>query len=141
VTRDEGYQQTMTTTQSAPDIAIVHGPTQDDARLILQLSQLAQNESHHRGSTILWQTEKPLTYDEFKAQYPRGSQGMSDVMNVVSWYETIGTLVKNGLLDRGLVHDWLWVGGIWDRCSAILLGQRAETVPQMWENFEALTTE
>ena len=131
----------MTTMQNAPDLTITHGPTQEDARLILQLSQLSQNESHHRGTTILWQTDEPMTYEAFKAEYPRGSQGMSDVMSVASWYETIGTLVKNGLLDRGLVHDWLWVGGIWNRCAAILLGQRAETVPEMWENFEALAKE
>lgn len=47
--------------------------------------------------------------------------------------------MKQRLLDRGLVLDWLWVSGTWDLCKDVALGQRAELgVPQMWENFEAL---
>jgi hypothetical protein len=60
-------------------------------------------------------------------------------MSVLKWYETVGTLVKQGLLDRGLIHDWLWVAGVWDTCRGIAMGQREESgVAEMWENFEAL---
>ena len=37
------------------------------------------------------------------------------VRTVLIFGETIGTLVKNGLLDRGLVLDWLWAQGLWER--------------------------
>jgi hypothetical protein len=131
----------MTTTQAAPDLTIVSGATQDDARTMLKLAQLWQTDSHSRGSSILWATDTPMTYEQFNAAHPRGSQGFSDVLAVISWYETIGTLVKNGLLNRALVHDWLWVGGIWERCAPIALAQRATSTPRMWENFEALAQE
>jgi Domain of unknown function (DUF4760) len=37
------------------------------------------------------------------------------VQKVLNFFETIATLVKNGLLNRELVQDWLWVAGVWDR--------------------------
>jgi hypothetical protein len=47
--------------------------------------------------------------------------------------------VKNDLLDRNLVLDWLWVSGAWDRVGQAALEARAQAgVPQLWENFEAL---
>ena len=35
-----------------------------------------------------------------------------DVGAMHTWYETIGTPVKNGLIDRDLIYDWLWVAGM-----------------------------
>ena len=53
--------------------------------------------------------------------------------------ETVGTLVKNGLLDRALVYDWLWVRGTWDRVGPAAKRAREKSgVAQLYENFEAL---
>jgi hypothetical protein len=61
------------------------------------------------------------------------------VQTLLIFNETIGTLVKNDLLDRTLVYDWLWVRGAWDRVGPAAKRSREETgVPQMYENFEAL---
>ncbi|MEA2484264.1 MAG: hypothetical protein QOC55_2211, partial [Thermoleophilaceae bacterium] len=55
------------------------------------------------------------------------------------FYETIGTLVKNDLLDRGLVYDWLWVRGAWEAVGpAALRDREARGVAALFENFEAL---
>ncbi|WNM24590.1 DUF4760 domain-containing protein [Demequina capsici] len=53
--------------------------------------------------------------------------------------ETIGTYVKQGVLDAGLVYD-LWAPGLmWDRVGAAALRQRQQYgVAALWENFEAL---
>lgn len=128
----------MTTTQVAPDLTITTGPTQSDAQIVLQLAALSQSPRQDEGGRLLWATEQPLTFEEFTTRHPRGSESRSAIMSVMAWYETIGTLVKQGLLNRDLVYDWLWVSGTWDRAKAIALGERAETIPQMWENFEAL---
>jgi hypothetical protein len=127
------------TTQTAPDISITtSGPTTADAQIMLQLAAL-QDDRFRRGMNVLWADEaKALTYEEFKAAYPSGTEAHNDAMSVLTWYETVGTLVKNGLVNRDLILDWLWVSGVWARCASIAAGQRAETVPQMWENFEAL---
>jgi hypothetical protein len=40
---------------------------------------------------------------------------------VLGFNETVGTLVKNNLLNRDLVYDWLWVAGSWDRVGPAAL--------------------
>jgi hypothetical protein len=62
-----------------------------------------------------------------------------EVQTVLVWHETIGTLVKNDLLDRDLVYDWLWVAGSWDRVGPAARTAREKAgVPELFENFEAL---
>jgi hypothetical protein len=77
----------------------------------------------------------------FSDDFDRDSAEALDphVQTMLVFHETVGTLVKNDLLDRDLVLDWLWVSGAWDRVSAAALEARASAgVPQLWENFEAL---
>ena len=53
--------------------------------------------------------------------------------------ETIGTFVKQGLLDGGLVYDLFWIKGGWQCCRAIALYDREKSgVPALYENFETL---
>ena len=122
------------------DLRISVGPTQADAQLMLQLAQLSQTPLMERGQALLWKHRPTggLSWEEFQ-RLDVESADYGGVMAVLKWHETIGTLVKQGLLNRELVLDWLWVSGTWELCSSIALGQRADTgVPQMWENFEAL---
>ena len=61
------------------------------------------------------------------------------VRTVLGFNETIATLVKNDLLDRELVYDWLWVAGIWARVGPAAKREREKTgVAALHENFEAL---
>ena len=58
---------------------------------------------------------------------------------MLTWHETIGTLVKNHLLDRDLVYDWLWVVGAWERVGpAALKARELAGVPELFANFEEL---
>lgn len=123
------------------DLRIDAGPTQADAQLVLQLAQLSQTPLMDRGQMLLWKsrTTGGLSWQQLNDDYGIESEEFGAVIAVLKWHETVGTLVKQGLLNRELVLDWLWVSGMWDMCKDIALGQRAETgVPQMWENFEAL---
>lgn len=116
-------------------------PTQADAQLVLQLAQLSQTPLMERGQALLWKSRQTggLSYEQFERDHDVESEDYGAVMAVLKWHETVGTLVKQGLLNRDLVLDWLWVSGTWDLCKDIALGQRAELgVPEMWENFEAL---
>lgn len=129
------------TTTAREDLRISSGPTQDDAQLMLQLAQLGQTPLMERGQALL-QKHRPtggLSYEQFRRDHDVESEEYGAVMAVLKWHETVGTLVKQGLLNRELILDWLWVSGAWELCRQIALGQRAELgVPQMWENFEAL---
>ena len=63
----------------------------------------------------------------------------AEIQTVLVWNETIGTLVKNHLLDRDLVYDWLWVAGAWDRVAPAALEAREQAgVPELFANFEEL---
>jgi hypothetical protein len=61
------------------------------------------------------------------------------VRTILVYGETIGTLVKNDLLDRGLVLDWLWVQGLWERVGPAARRARDRLGAEaLYENFEAL---
>ncbi|MDX6199614.1 MAG: hypothetical protein QOJ79_2765 [Actinomycetota bacterium] len=133
----------MTIPTQAPELTVTTSATQTDAQLIIQLAQLSTSMRVDHGVALLHKHHKQgnagLSYEAFQAAYPDGDADGTAILNVLAWNETVGTLVKQGLLDRGLVLDWLWVAGAWDRCRAIALGQREEMgVPGIWENFEAL---
>lgn len=132
----------MTRTQAGPGQRVSEAaPTAADAQLLVQLAQLAASMDVDRGMDLLRKHARNggLDVAQLEATYPLGGAEHTAILAVLKWHETIGTLVKQGLLHRALVLDWLWVAGVWDMCSGIALGHRAETgVPQMWENFEAL---
>jgi hypothetical protein len=131
----------MTIPTQAVDLTVSTHPTQADAQIMIQLAQLATSMQIDRGDALLrhHREQGGLTYEQFNEAYKAPSPDGSAILAVLKWHETVGTLVKQGLLDRGLVLDWLWVAGSWEQCRAIALGQRAETgIDAMWENFEAL---
>ncbi len=55
--------------------------------------------------------------------------------------ETIGALVKHGVLNRDLVLDIFWADGVWALVGPSALRARASAGdPRLYENFEALVT-
>ena len=63
------------------------------------------------------------------------------VRTVLNFFETVATLVKNDVLNRELVYDWLWVSGPWDRVGPAAMHFRESAgVPALYENFEALAS-
>ena len=61
------------------------------------------------------------------------------VRTVLMFGESIGTLTKHDLLSLELVHDWLWVEGLWSRVGPAALKAREKFgEPRLYENFEAL---
>jgi len=104
--------------------------TREDANLIVELAKW--------GSMIgLPEASRTIFADDFD---PESADALdAHVQTVLIFHETVGTLVKNELLDRDLVHDWLWVSGAWARVAPAALEARvAAEVPELWENFEAL---
>jgi hypothetical protein len=131
----------MTIPTQAHDLTISTHPTATDAQLVVQLAQLSTSMHVDRGQALLHKHRRSggLSFAQYESTYPAGSDDAIAILNVLNWYETIGTLVKQGLLDRGVILDWLWVSGAWEMCRPIALAQREETkTAEMWENFEAL---
>jgi hypothetical protein len=106
--------------------------TREDARLVVELSKLGALNG-------LGEATGRIFADGFDPETAELSD--PDVRLVLGWNETVATLVKNELLDRELVLDWLWVTGTWERVGpAALRAREAAGVPALYENFEALAT-
>ena len=101
----------------------------EDAQLIVQLAQW--------GSMMnLGDASGEIFSEDFDPE--TATMENESVRTVLYFYETIGTLVKNDLLDRALVLDWVWAAGAWDRVGPAAMKLRERTSPAMFENFEAL---
>jgi hypothetical protein len=104
--------------------------TREDATLIVELAKW--------GAMIgLTEASRKIYADDFDAE---GANALDpEVQAVLTWHETIGTLVKNHLLDRDLVYDWLWVAGSWDRVGpAARKARELAGEPELFANFEEL---
>jgi hypothetical protein len=107
--------------------------SREDAALIVELAKWASMSGLPEAGRVIFS-------DDFD---PESADALDPhIQAVLTFNETVGTLVKNDLLDRELVLDWLWVAGAWDRVSAAALEARAKAgEPELWANFEALAAE
>jgi hypothetical protein len=104
--------------------------THDDAVLVVELAKLAAMSGVPEAARAIFAE----SFDPETAE-----PGDPNVGKILGFNETVGTLVKNGLLDRDLVLDWLWVAGSWDRVAPAARRAREKAgVPYLYENFEAL---
>ena len=102
----------------------------EDAMLMVELAKW--------GSTMgLDEAMRKLFSDGFD---PESADSLDPhVHKALLFNETVGTLVKNDLMDRDLVLDWLWVSGAWERVGPAAKRAREKAgVPELYENFEAL---
>jgi len=93
---------------------------------------------------LRWGTEMGLD-DALRAIFSEDFDPEKEVMEspvvatVLTFGEAVATMVKHGLLDRGLLVDLLWVEGIWARVEPHARRARdQENEPRLYENFEAL---
>jgi hypothetical protein len=68
--------------------------------------------------------------------------GIDDtVRKVLTFVEAVATLTKRDLLSADLVHDWLWVEGIWARVGPAARKAREKFgEPRLYENIEQLAS-
>ena len=104
--------------------------SREDALLIIELAKWGTTLGIGDASRVIYADD--FDPDTAEVRDPH-------VQTMLNFHETIGTLVKNGLIDRALVYDWLWTVGVWEKVGPAALRLREQTgVPQMYENFEAL---
>ncbi|MET7304455.1 hypothetical protein [Embleya sp. NPDC005575] len=124
------------------------GPTYNDARLLIQLYDMARDGSIRRG--FLWYLDhfkegtdpSTVDYEAIRARNPRISDGYDAWTSVASFFETTGVLVRNGVLYGGLVYErwpvewyWRYLGPLVQKERAI--GQVCDT-GCFGDNFEWL---
>jgi hypothetical protein len=106
--------------------------TYDDAGLLVQLMR--------------WGTEMKLE-DAFSVIFSEDFDGeavASDdaaVGRILFFGETVGAMVKHGVLNRELLLDVFWVEGIWSKVApSALRAREGAGEERLYENFEALAT-
>jgi hypothetical protein len=107
--------------------------TREDAILVVELAKYA-------AMLGLVDATGKIFGDEFDPE--RADLGDPAVRVVLGFNQTVATLVRNDLLDRDLVLDWLWMAGTWDRVgpAAVRARERAGA-PKLYGNFEMLAAQ
>jgi hypothetical protein len=104
--------------------------TYEDAALVVQLvrwgTEMGLEEATHA-----------LFADGFDAEV--ASIDHPSVRKMLLFGETVGTLVKHGILDKELVQDLWWIDGSWGRVGPTARRERQRLgEPSLYENFDAL---
>ena len=87
----------------------------------------------------VWGDKYIKEHEEFIKKYPSGSKEFSYLIQICGWYESLGALWANDLLNEKLIDDWVFVSGIWERVKGFALGRREQMgEPRIYEHFEAL---
>lgn len=105
-------------------------PAREDGQMLIQLAKL--------GSEYGLNDAIPAIFDD---DFDPDSASVEEapVRIVLAYGELIGTLVKHELISAELVHDYLWIGGLWARVGPAAKRQREKHgEPRLYENFEAL---
>ncbi|HVT65023.1 MAG TPA: DUF4760 domain-containing protein [Mycobacteriales bacterium] len=104
--------------------------SKDDAMLMVQLLALgAQTGLNDAMSHVMRPGFDPDQVDASD----------KPVQTILNFGETVATFVKQGLLDKDLVHDLLWLEGMWTKVGpAALKVREAAGEKRLYENFEAL---
>ena len=114
-------------------------PTYQDATLMVQLAQWGSVSGVTEAVNWMWSDQFIPEHAEFVEKYPPGSEGFASASKICGWFETIGTLYKQGLFNEELLFDWLAVHLVWDRIKGFALGWREHTGElRLYENFEAM---
>jgi broad specificity phosphatase PhoE len=112
-------------------------PTKQDAQILLTLMELDMSEPMREARKWLRTQPEGLSLDEFEAKFPRGSDGWESLTNLAIYWETVGSLIRRGLLDEGLAFDTFLDAPPWAKLKGIVLGRRAkENAPAEGENLE-----
>lgn len=114
-------------------------PTYQDATLMIQIAQWGSASGVQDAVNWTWSDEFEADFEEFTKKHPPGSEGAAKVNKILGWYESIGTLYKQGLFNEELLFDWLAAYLVWDRVKNLAIGWREQIGnPKISENFEAL---
>ena len=112
-------------------------PAKDDAALLLQLiAIMAADEDNKKATDWIFDELEEKNYDDFKAKYPKGSEGFRNFRNFASYGEILGTLVNRELLSEDLVFD-LFGSLFWEKTELIVQGMRKDSgMSRLYENYE-----
>jgi hypothetical protein len=115
------------------------GATQQDALVLLKLSEIAAIEGMPLPVAWLSGSEFDREYAAFRRNSPPGSEPYDKAMKIVQHMDRLATLWKHHVVDHALLADWTDASDMWDRLGGFVRGARDELrQPRFGDNFEAM---
>ena len=116
-------------------------PTHEDAMVLLKLYELSSNEDLVEAWSFVYSDDFVNDFVAFREKYPPPSKEEHMVFTFAAYFELMGTLWKNKLIDEGLLFDWIMVPPRWQRVEQYIQGYREHMGEKRYfENFEALAS-
>ena len=111
-------------------------PTGEDGMMLLQLMSVyisaPMKEARRFWSTL----PEGLGFDEMLRKYPKGSEELDYINTIIVFWDTIGLLLKNNLLNKDLVFD-SFLESPWPKVKRFFEEGREKTgSPHEGENIE-----
>ena len=88
-------------------------PTWQDADLLLRIDELAARSETRAALDWFWKSHLGIISKK-KSLIPRSSPEYDHVQRFIELFETLGTLVKLGILNEELVHERWMTHAPWD---------------------------
>jgi hypothetical protein len=101
-------------------------PDSQDAEIILRIMEIYLSEPV-RSARTFWRTiPDGLSFDELVEKYPRGSENFQQIDTIMIFWETVGGLLKQGLLREDLAFDTFLDAPPWKKIEAAFRQLRQE---------------
>lgn len=113
-------------------------PSAADASTLLTLMQITVSEPMVKARRFV-KADIPagMTLAEFEARFPRGSEGYENFFMVAAFWETVGSLMRKGLVNEDLAFDTFLDAPPWKYAERIFKDMRArDKSPLEAINFE-----
>jgi hypothetical protein len=109
-------------------------PNRQDAELLLRALEVYESETMVEARRWLKTVPDGLTWAQFQKRYPRGSRGYENFQSIIRYWETVGSLMRRGVLRPDLSFDTFLDGPPWAKCERIVREWQRED-PHEAENF------
>jgi len=114
-------------------------PTYQDADVMIKMIQWGTDVDIVNIRNWVLSDDFVQDPDEFYKKFPAGSDEQKKLSTYFMWFETLGTLYKNGLFSGELLFDWLLISRDWERVKGHALSAREYVGnSRILENFELM---
>jgi hypothetical protein len=105
---------------------VPESPDRADVEVLLRIMEIYLSDPMRKARSF-WRTiPEGLTLDQLLERYPRGSEEFELFGNGMVFWETMGSLMKHGLLNEELAFDTFLDAPPWKKVEAAFLSMRKE---------------
>ena len=101
-------------------------PNRADLEILLRIMEIYLSDPVRRARAFMRTVPEGLTFDELVERYPRGGEDYELFSNMMIFWETIGSLMKHGLLNEELAFDTFLDAPPWKKVETAFLELRRE---------------